>query len=338
MKAKGLYVFTAVLFVLGMIVFFGCKKDNNSTDNSTVATSTVNEAQQSESQDAIADKTEQDMDNNLDKLESNGYSTSSEKSDLDECVSVSIDSTTRAKGWPRTVTLTYNCQDTINNEIFSQTGQIIVQVDTIKKTKSGMLYSRNISFNNYKIIMDSIPTFSPATSPSVTITGSRTLTRIGISRTIINSKLINIDVTDSITSDMNFTINYGDTTITFTRNVARERVAELYFKRITGTLIWLSDIPKDTLTYTGTVTGINARGKNYTREITTPLECTFCSSWPHNLRISSGVISFSNDGGLVGTITYSANTDDCKTTVTLNANGKTKVIERKFGRKFHKWW
>ena len=332
MKTKTMYYLVTILFAAGFVLFFSCKKENNGTVSSTQ----VKEAQQSESDDAMADKIEQDQDNMLDKLESNGYSGTSAKAALDDCVSITIDSTTHALGWPRKITLIYDCQDTVNGEVISQIGTIQVMVNRGSFTTGGYLYSRSITFTNYKVIADSVSLYNPLTSPSITINGTRTVTSIKISGRIIDTKHVMFDVTDSIKSNMSFAVNYGDTSVSFTRNVDRQRVAKVYLRRITGSFIWISDITKDTITYTGTVTGINARGRDYVREISTPVVCTFCPYWPYNLIISSGDISFSNDGGKIGDISYRAL--GCKTEVTLNVNGKTKTIERTFGRKFRRWW
>ena len=57
------------------------------------------------------------------------------------CVTVSIDSTSAGKLWPRTVTLTYGCKDTINGETFTQSGAVTIQVDTVIISKK-RFYSR----------------------------------------------------------------------------------------------------------------------------------------------------------------------------------------------------
>jgi hypothetical protein len=295
----------------------------------------VNEAQQSESNDAMADKVEQDLDNNLDNLESNGYSILPGKSAIADCVEITIDSTTKALGWPRTVTFTYSCQDTVNREVISQSGTINVIVSRGKWTTGGYLYTRAIHFTDYTVTIDSISAFNLATSPSIKISGTRTVTRTKITPYLSADKqLLRIVINDSIKSDMNFHINYGDTSVTFTRNVDRERSAYLHFRKPFHR--WLNVIDEDTLTLTGPVTGVNARGFTYTRDITIPLLFTFCPIWPHNLIISSGNIYLSNSNGAVGNITYTAT--GCKTTVTLTVNGKSKIITRAFGRRFHRWW
>lgn len=331
-KMNYIFIMAAAAVVINLS---SCKKEN-SESGSSITASQVNETQQSESQDAMADKIEQDQDNMLDKLESNGYSVTSQKAALDDCVGIAIDSITHVGGWPREITLTFDCLDTVNGEVISQTGTIQVMVNRGNLTTGGYLYSRSITFANYKVTTDSVSLFNPSTSPSITINGTRTVTRTKISGRIIDTKHVMFDVTDSIKSNMSFAVNYGDTTISFTRNVDRQRVAKLYMRRISGSLLWIPEIANDTITYTGTVTGINARGRDYVREITTPVVCTFCPYWPNNLIISSGVISFSNDGGKVGNISYSAY--GCKTIVTITINGKTKTIERRFGRKFKRWW
>ena len=334
MKAKKIYSLASILLIGGVIIFFSCKKDNSS-NNMSLTSSQVNEAQQSESDDALADKVEQDMDNNMDNLESNGYSSSTAKSAIADCVGITIDSITNAGGWPRNITFTYNCQDTVNDEVISQLGTINVVVTRGVKTSGGYLYKRDITFTDYKVTIDSVSTFNLATSPSIKITGTRTVTRTNIKPYLSdNNKMLRLVINDSIKSDMSFSIKYGDSTYTFTRFVDRQRNAFLHFSKPFHR--WISVIDNDTLTLTGPVTGTNARGYNYTRNITTPLLFTFCPLWPFNLIISSGEIDLSNSNGVTGTITYAAT--GCKTIVTLTVNGKSKIITRNFGRRFHKWW
>jgi hypothetical protein len=334
MKAKKIYYLASVILIAGVVVCFSCKKDNTTT-NGTIAATQLNEAQQSESNDAMADKVDQDIDNNLDNLESNGYSTSTGKSALADCVGITIDSTTQANGWPRNITFTYDCQDTINSEVISQMGTINVIVSRGAKTSGGYLYTRAITFTDYTVTIDSVSAFNLATSPSIKISGTRTVTRTSITPYLSSDKQqLRLVINDAIKSAMNFHINYGDTSITFTRNVDRTRTAYLHFRKPFHR--WLNVIDEDTLTLTGPVTGINARGYTYTRNITTPLLFTFCTLWPHVLIISQGEIDLSNSSGAIGTITYAAT--GCKTTVTLTVNGKSKIINRRFGRKFHRWW
>jgi hypothetical protein len=47
-------------------------------------------------------------------------------------------------------------------------------------------------------------------------------------------------------------------------------------------------------------------------------------------------MTLTNGTGNPATLSYASN--GCMTQVTITKNGKTKVIDRRVNRKFHKWW
>ena len=93
----------------------------------------------------------------------------------------------------------------------------------------------------------------------------------------------------------------------------------------------------DTITYTGTVTGINEKGDTYSKTITSPLNVTL---YKGSLVLSSGEMTY-----IVGTdsydVTFKADPDHkhfTLVTITNNLTGKTKTFDRRFGRVFRRWW
>jgi hypothetical protein len=324
MQTRRLIYFVVAFVITSVVVFLSCKKDDSKNDS--IVTSTVDQAKEAESQDAIADKIEQDIDNNIDKLEMNNFKINSSKSAFNGCVDITVDSVVTQFINPKTITLTFNCTDTVNGEKISQIGTIKVVVNIFKITDDGKLFKRTITFTNYKVGTD---------SASYTINGTRTVSRLSMNTSLSKDlKTAKLDIKDSIVSNLKFDVKYTNASVSFTRNVNHLRTSVLYFKR--NLILWYADLKNDTVSLSGYVSGINAANINYTRQITTPLEFTFCPTWPHNPIIAKGEIDFSNSNGKVGTISYSAN--GCKTSATLNVNGKTKQIERRIGLGYLKWW
>lgn len=321
---KKIQILTGVmLFVLiTVLIFHSCKKDNNES----IATTTVNELQNSESQDAVADKVENDIDNSVDKMEANDFNISTQKSSFDDCVTVEVDHPDTTD-WPKTITITVNCSDTVNGEIINQHGTIVIVVNATNKPWRKFL-TRTITFSNYSITAD---------SSTITINGTRAMTRKSVDVIWLDDlkKEFRIQVLDSIQSNLVFTAAYADTTITFTRIANKSRNMIAYFHRLTGGLRYYNEIKKDTVIFNGNITGLNARGIPYERNITSPLEITFCPIWPHNPIISTGTITYIA-GNNTATISYSAT--GCQTKVTITKNGVTKEIDRKFGKRFKRWW
>ena len=332
MKTRRIIISSLIALFALIVTFWACNKDNGTDTQSGITTANISEIQQSESQDAIADKIETDIDNNLDALEANNYTVSSLKSAPESCVDIQIDST-GTNVFPRTVTLTYNCIDTVNGERIAQTGQVKIIVNRIKENVGTGYYSRSMTFTNFKFETD---------SSSVNVNGTRNLVRTQVKSNLSGDKKnYRTLITDSISSNLSFAITYKrsapavDTTITFTRIVSRERNAALHSKRV-GLLRWASDIRNDSITFTGKVEGVNAQGVPYMRNYTSPVKCVFCPYWPYNLVITSGEIEVSSNNVVIGTISYSAN--GCATEVTLNKDGKSKTIKRRFALRFNKWW
>jgi len=340
MKKEKSKLLLSVAIVVSTLLISSCKKDTTTTtSSSTIPSSEIVKAQDAESQDAIADKVDNDVDNDIETVQANGFATGSLKSAAIQSVDVKVDSF--LKSWPKVITLTYNWSDTINGEHITKTGTITITMDTtIGAHKYGWEshFKRSIEFKNFMVTTD---------STSVTINGFRTVTRNSTPKSLVNGLAeISFQANDSITTkDLTFTLKNikSDTNISesFTRNVAKLRTITTYFK---GTLVgkkykYKSELLKDSIVWTGNITGVNAKNENYTREITTPLVMIFSHYWPHNAIMSSGVIT-QTIGTSVVTFTYTSDcvATGCKTKVTIEKDGKTKVIERKYARKLVKWW
>ena len=323
MKTRKFILLFAVAGLYGMM-FTSCKKDNGSDTLSAIPGNEVAVAQDNESQDAMAENINQSVDNKVDAVETNNFS--SLKAGMSDGIDVQVnhpDTTT----FPKIITLTYNVDTTVNGEHMSQTGQINILVELTSTQKPWRRYlKRTITFpevNPFTVTSDSL---------TVVLTGSHIMTRqkYNYSKTVDKSHL---DVLDSINSNLNFAVTSGNFTGSYTRIAKRTREAIVHFEK--GLVFWRQTFRLDSLTYTGSISGVNLKGESYSRTITTPVLFTFCPIVPYNPIISKGEIAIVN-GTKDATITYSAS--GCKTTTTLTANGKTKEVTRKINRKFHKWW
>ena len=320
MKTNKLQYLLAIASFTGFL-FTSCNKEEKLL-SSTSGEVTV--AQDNESQDALAEDINQSIDNTADALEANNFS--GMKSAMANGITVTVDHPDTTT-FPKVITITFNIDTTVNNENMSQTGQVIINVSLTHDAHPWRNYiKRAITFNQLTVTTD---------SSSFTIDGTRTMTRQSVDLSTDYATKLRLDVVDSITSDLNFYITCGTYTGMFTRMAKREREAKVHFEKVTNGNIWYHAFTKDSLIYTGSVTGENLLGNEYSRVITTPLLFTVCPVLPYNPIISQGKIEISN-GTSTGSISYSA--VGCKTGVTLNVNGRTRLIERKINRRYHKWW
>ncbi len=332
MKAQQLNYLMALIFLVGM-TFAGCKKDKSSSTDTGIAGTDVAATQDAESQDATADNIDNLTDNQMDFVEANNFNSNVQKSALTgttgswSCTSPGTVTDTSVNAFPKKITIIFG-DTTINGENLGYTGSVIVTDSLPKGGHFPYSVIRKIKFNNFKITSD---------SSSITVTGTRTITRSSVKYTPAltavtpNTTSLRLDVQDVITANLTFTIACGNYTGTFTRVVDRTREAFAHFEK--GTAGWHQAYLKDTLTLNGTVTGKNLQDSTYSRVITTPITITRCPLLVPI--ISAGQITLTN-GTKVATLAYTS--DGCKTVVTITKGDKTKVIERKINRKFHKWW
>ena len=340
MKKKNFLLLALFACVTVTVIVFSCKKENNGgSSSSTGITSTeVAQAQDVESQDAVADKIDNDIDNDIETVQSNNFAYTTTPGNLKsatlDCVQVTVDDSVLTK-WPKTVTLVYNCGDTINNEHITKTGTITIIIDTTKGagTKNWKLFmKRSIVFNNFTITTD---------SDTLVINGTRTVYRKGATYNFSGGALglaqLSVHAKDSIIAGLTFKMNYSGVNKTITRNVSRIRTIVLNYKNVGALKIrYRPELLKDSLIITGDVSGVNAKGDNYLRHISSPLIGVFCQNKPYNLIVSSGTIIQTINNA--DTISFKYAPDGCKTQVTIDKNGKTKVFDRNFGMKLKKWW
>jgi hypothetical protein len=328
MKTNTFFNLLFAVVILGT-VFTGCKKDNSGPDQIT-DNATISAAQDDESQDAMVENNEQSVDNMIDGIETNDFSGLKSGTIGDPTIAIDHKDTTQ---FPKTITLTYNTDTTINGETFKQSGTITIYVELQQNKRPWRNYlKRTITFTGFKVESD---------SASYEINGSRIMTRKSVvmnpmitSANILTLTNLRLDVLDSIKSNFTLVVKVGaNFTDTFTRVVAKAREGITHFAKLVNTKRWIKEPLKDTLQFTGSVTGINFRNLNYSRVITTPIVFTRCDLG--TVVISSGVLAV-NNGVRQATITYSS--DGCKTKAVLETDGKIIELNRKTNRLFHHWW
>ncbi len=336
MKRK---IFFRLLFFLlaGALSLYSCKKDTTTTNNNTLAGKQVIQLQNADAQDALADKTEEDVDSKLDELQNNNYSgiTTKALGSLNDTVVITVDHPDTTT-FPKVVTLTfYNYKDSSINENITKNGKITVTI-TSANPNHRKLVTRALVFNNFSVSTD---------STTVTINGTRTVSRQSATLKFKGFLSERLSVIDNITAATRFAVvSTGKTdTLKFTRNVNKVRTAVYHFRNIIyrplepHRILWRFVASSDTISYTGTVTGTDEKGDSYSKNITTPLEVTI---YKGSLIISSGTMTYT-----VGTDSYQiifeadpSHPHFTLVTVKNNQTGTTTSFDRRFGRIFRRWW
>jgi hypothetical protein len=336
MKRK--IVFKLLFFFLaGALSLYSCKKDSTTANNNTLTAKQVIQVQNTDAQDALADKTEEDVDSKLAELQNNNYSAVSAKAlgTLTDTVVITVDHPDTTT-FPKVVTLTYySYKDSSINENITKNGKITVTISSASPTHR-KLVSWAFVFNNFSVSTD---------STTVTLNGTRTVSRQSATLKFKGFLSERLSVTDNITAATRFAIvGTGKTdTLKFTRNVNKVRTAVYHFRNIIyqplhpARIFWRYVASSDTISYTGTVTGINEKGDAYSKTITSPLEVTMFKG---SLIISSGTIAYT-----VGSDSYQITFEEdpvhkhfTLVTVKNNQTGNTTSFDRRFGRLFRRWW
>jgi len=341
-KISSLFFF---LIVMGSLWITSCKKDSTTTQtNSTSATSQqVAQLQNSDAQDAVAEKTEEDIDNQLEELQANNFSASTTKAaiiGLKDTVVITVDHPDTIY-FPKVVTLMYySYQDSSANESITKNGEITITINRPDAKHPGLV-TRAFTFLNFAVTTD---------STTVILNGTRTVNRTKNSVKLTGLEKARIAVTDNITAALKYTVaTTGKTdSLKYTRNVTRQRTAISHYKNINfkagnpiynlSHLRYKHEPSLDSLTYTGTVSGINEKGDSYAKIITSPL---IIKNYKGSPVTESGTISYTVGSVDSYQITFKqdpAHMHLTLVTVTNNTTGKSKSFDRRFSHKFTKWW
>ncbi|MGD0583035.1 MAG: hypothetical protein ABR974_08845 [Bacteroidales bacterium] len=335
MKTRKSKYFLMILAVCGFM-YAGCNKE--SSPAGSLPTQQVQQAQNSDVQDAVADKNDQDVDNTLDQLQVSNYNATALKSGqilVSRVISVDHpDSTT----FPKIITIVYNnFQDSTATESFVKNGEIDVNVSITGDNKQ--MVTRTMTFKNYSITTD---------STTVTISGTRTVTRDAISYKFTGLTSLRTVITDNIAANLSYAITQTGVsdTLKFTRVVAKTRKSYLHYANTGGvtwqTIKFKNVLAQDTITWSGTVTGINEDGESYSKTVdaSTPLTAIYYKGTPV---LASGTLDLTITGTTTSsfTITYMedpAHPHMTLVTVTNDQTSKTHSFDRRFSRKLTKWW
>jgi hypothetical protein len=333
MKIKLLFI---ILALSGFLIS-GCKKNNTAPTSSKFTNQQIDQVQNSDAQDAIAEKTDQDIDKSLDQLQVTNYKAPTGKSLASGSLVITInhpDSTT----FPKVVTLVYtNYADSTAFESFVKNGEIDITITADPSDKQ--LITRALIFKNFSVTTD---------STTFTINGTRTVARTAHSFKFYGLQGARFTATDNITASTKWAITKTGVpdSLKFTRVVTRTRKSYIHFDNLGGKLwrfsILRNNLSKDTTTFVGTVTGINEKGDPYSKIIntSTPLIVTYYKGTPI---ISSGTMDYTTSGTPPGSYTITFMEDPARPrwtliTVTNNTTSKTYTFDRRFSRIFRRWW
>jgi len=323
------HIGTASLFV-GLIAF-SCTKAL--TDLNPLTSTEIAQVTNADNQDAIADKTDQDIDKTLDALQNNGFNAANTETSLksDNSIQITVDkddSTT----FPKVVKIIFNnYKDSAGNESFIKNGEIDIVVTAPSTNKK--LTVKTQTFLNFSVATD---------SSTVTISGVRAVKRQEFSSYFESATQINTTITDSIIGALNYSVTSGTDSYTFTRIIAKKRTAMRHYVKL-APFKWKDNIGKDTLEYTGTVGGVNEKGFIYTKTFTNaaPLKVIFSNT---KSVIISGTMEYSvtNESKETSlyTLKFSESTKNSGKTQIIIINdktGKTYTLDRKLNRKYRKW-
>jgi len=337
MKTRKIIYCLIILAAFGFLIS-GCKKDNNSSISPKLTSQQLDQVENSDVQDAIAEKTDQDIDKSIDQLQVENYQVPTGKS-LSAASSLVItvnhpDSTT----FPKIITLVYtNFQDSTAVESFVKNGEIDVLV-TLNGTDK-LLVTRTMTFKHFSVTTD---------STTFTINGIRTMMRTARSFKFNGAADARFTATDNITANLSYAITKTGVsdTLKFTRIVSRLRKASLYYDNYGG-ILWRfarfrTNLSKDTISFSGTVTGINEKGDSYTKTVSssTPLQVTFYLGTPI---ISSGTLDYAVTGTSAAsfTVIFKEDPNHPRNTLITATNHTTLAVstfDRRFSRKFRRWW
>jgi hypothetical protein len=338
MKTRKIIYYLVMLAAFGYLIS-SCKKDNNSSKTTPIFSSQqLDQVENSDVQDAIAEKTDQDIDKSIDQLQVSNYQPSTAKS-LSATGSLVItvnhpDSTT----FPKLVTLVYtNFQDSTAVESFVKNGEIDVLVSLNGTDKQ--LVNRTMTFKHFSVATD---------STTFTINGFRSVMRTDRTFKFNGAAGARFTATDNITANLSYAITKTGVsdTLRFTRLVSRLRKAYLHYDNYGG-ILWRfarfrTNLSKDTISFSGTVTGINEKGDPYTKTVSssTPLVVTFYRGTPI---ITLGILDYTVSGTSAAsfTVTFKEDPNHPRNTLITATNNTTlaeTTFDRRFSRKFRRWW
>jgi hypothetical protein len=297
MKAKK--ILAEILLVVSPLVFltYSCSKDNSGS----ISSKDIVAAQDEVYADALFGEVDNTVFSSITSLDLYGFSNLNVKStghDSDECMTISVDHPDSVS-FPKVATLDFGtgCTRIFNNDTITLKGQIIVTVtDHWFVTGSQQV----ITFSNFSI-------------NGVKLEGTRTITNKGLN--------------DKHHWELGIVLTGGKVVFNDTSFLTRESNHVREWIRGHNPL-------QDTILVTGSANGLNIRGEQYERVITSPLVLVRCQDVHWRWVITEGTVQITNSVSGVSSIDYSSS--GCEGSVVLNKDGFH--LNMPFRFKHHNHW
>jgi hypothetical protein len=290
--------FTGMLFTALTVLFvaLSCSREDDGSISETDLALAEDEAYA----DAVYSEVDNMVVTEITALDGNGYVNLGLKSTEDEypCYSVSVDHPDSTH-FPKIITIDYGdgCTVVFRDDTITRKGQIIITITD----RWFMPDAKNIvTFNDFYF-------------NDVKIEGTRTITNLGFN--------------EEGHLELGIVLEGGR--ITFTDNTFMTRDADHVRE-------WIRHFSPqdDTIMITGSASGMNVLGEQYTRVITEPLVLVHCRESKWRWVIVDGSVEITNSAAGTSTLDYSA--EDCDGTVIINKNGYRHNYEFKYNHRHHK--
>jgi hypothetical protein len=278
--SKGLFGWMMVAAVT-LFSAQSCSKDDATGD---ISGTDITLAQDDAYADALYDEVDNFVVTELVTLDAGGYSTAMLKSAVEEtCYTVTVDHPDLTT-FPKVITIDFGagCSVVFNGDTITREGQIIITI-TNRWYITGAEHS--ITFNNFYI-------------NGVRLEGTRTLTNLGMN---IRNHF-----------ELRVVLEAGKVTFNDTAWVTRDAEHVREWSRQLNPM-------NDTLWITGSASGVNILGENYSRVIVEPLILIRCADAQYRWVIADGVVEITNSVRGSSTIDYS--NSGCSGDVIIGKNG-----------------
>jgi hypothetical protein len=268
------------MLVAGIIVFL----PSCSKDENDLSKTDIALAQDDTYVEAMFDEIDDLVLSETKALDDNDYSTNTAKSTEEACYTVTLDHPDSVT-FPKEITIDFGegCSVVFNGDTITRSGQIIINI-TNRWFMPGAMHI--MTFNNFIF-------------NGVKVEGTRTMTNDGW------NERQNLEISVSLE---NGKITFEDSTF-ITRNASHVREWARHLNPL-----------NDTIYITGTASGKNMLGENYTRTITEPLALVRCSEVPYRWGIADGKIEVVNSAR--GTITIEYGGNGCTSDLIIEKDGK----------------
>lgn len=272
--------------LIAFLLIPSCSKDDRT---GTLSETDIKSAQDEAYTDAVYNSVDNMAVSEVTSLENRSYSTSlstksAECGDNDfSCRTVTVDHPDSAS-FPKVITIDYgdSCTSIFRGDTITLSGKVIITITDhwFKKDARFIVTFDDFYFNKSKI------------------EGTRTIANLGLN--------------EKNHFEMGIVLEGGKVTFADGSYITREADHVREWAYHYGSY-------SDTISITGTASGINTLGQNYSRVITSPLVMVHCQEYQHQWVIIGGTVEVTNSETGTTTVDYTA--DDCDGTVVIRKNG-----------------